>query len=154
MGDFVNYEIKSVSDHWAFGSFWLYGVPTGWSVYPITYGDKQYVVELKICSSTPKGITEVVACIYDYGKENKLFKKHKRDKVFSECVSSMIADLLEAETRISEQEKRISRRENWLLILPQIMNNLFQRYELEKQRNEAHQEILANVERWDAIIDK
>lgn len=125
----------------------LPGIPIGWSFYPITYINDQYVVELRVVSNVPKVENlRVDCCIYEYGVENKLFKKHRRKRIFREPISVVSIE----ENKIINIERAT---ENEIkMYTPQIIAYIFQQYELAKQHNKDISKKIAESKNWDGVI--
>lgn len=143
----MNFEMRKIKGHWIAGRFDLIGFPAGWSFYPITYKDKQYIVELKVNTHTFR--TEelkVNGRIFNYGEEYKLFRKHKRNCIFSEDISVISLD----------NNKKINIRhatdEEIKMYLPQIIKNIFQRYEFNAQQLEENSRRLSEAGKWNGVV--
>ena len=67
----MNYKIEKLIPFWVAGSLNMMGLQTGWSVYPIKYKEKQYVVDVKLDESNiPNEIIKAVCCVYEYGEKS------------------------------------------------------------------------------------
>lgn len=135
----MNYKVEKIDAFWEI--LYTNARCTGWSVYPLQYKEKQYVVDIKRYED--KFYFNSCYCyIYEYGEEKKLFKKHKRNMVFWDDITNL------KDYNISYISDETFRR-----LLPQIMKDIFVKFEqYEKQKSEIAKEII-EAEKWNGIIE-
>ena len=143
------YQMEKIKSHWVSNSFTLIRLHIGWSFYPITYKDNQYVVEFITCTNvmSVKNI-KVIGTIYEYGVENKLFRKYKRNRVFSDNFSVIFIDNNKSIDLRDAKDNEIK------MYLPQIISSVFQRYEFDKQEKKDIAEKIYEVEKWNGVIEE
>lgn len=143
------YKMKPIKTHWIAGNFFFIGLTAGWSFYPITYGKRQYVVELRFPTNIQRivAIEETQYIIYKYSK-NRLFAGHRGKRVFSDSFTSI---------QVSESKSIhpcYLSKDVLKIYLPQIMKIVFQQYEAAEQFREELKKKVAEAEKWDGVVRK
>lgn len=147
----IAYEMRKIKSNWVANRFSLIREHIGWSFFPITYNGCQYVIEFVIHSNVAK-IEDVkfICNIYEYGIENKLLRKHRRNRVYNDdCTIISISDDKLIDMRklnMRETEEKLK------MYLPQIMSNIFHSYELEKKERANIIEKISATKKWDGVI--
>lgn len=143
-----NINMDNLKTHCYAGQFSLLRYQIGWSFYPITFRGKKYVVDLRLKYKDYQGDIKTICSIFDYGEERKLFRKHRRNKLWTHDVSviKLDNDISLILTYTSAEELKLH--------LPKIMKAIFKEYEADIQRKTEEELIITNnMNEWDGVID-
>lgn len=138
-----NVKIERIRTHWVGIAPILIGEQIGWSIYPITYKNRPYVVDLKLDMRNLKSVEDMhtLCCIYEYGEDKKIFRKHKRKMVWIKDITIV---------RINDKTINLSKstEDELLMIIPELMKIIFEKYEIDK----IHENSIKSNMNWDGIV--
>lgn len=123
-----------------------------WRVYPITYKEKRYVVELRahVFVGREKTIygmieeTKISCDIYEYNATKKILRGHRGRRVWYGDVTKLQID--------EGRELFLPRttKDEFVLYLPQIIKAVFEKYETSQNMKLRVQE----AEKWDGVVGR
>lgn len=142
-GNKVN--IKKLYNKWPLSSH--FAMLCGFSVFPITYNSKQYVVDFKISLNAFDAYGNVIGKIYEYSENKRLFKGNRGKLIHKTDVTEL--KLVNGKNiRIDEISY-----ETFVCNLKEIIEFVFLKYKKEKTEQERINILFNAAKQWDGVIE-
>ena len=122
-----------------------------WTVYPVTYHDNRYVVELSF--SYGKELYHMpaefrVKCyIHTYSEKRLLFRQHKKSQVWCGMISTFVKLGNNAYLSLRNLDDN-----DFLLHLPEILKDIFRQYANYEYEQKKSRDAFTSTESWDGVI--
>lgn len=124
----------------------------GYSFHPITYKKQAYIVDFEIRLDAFPGATaslddaELLAHIYPYQEKFNLFTGHKGKKLYTTEINRIIL----SDEKV--HDLRRTSKDTLKIHLPEIMQNIFNRWERAMQTQEETKAAVKAAEAWDGVV--
>lgn len=126
----------------------VYETPTSdWTIYPVTYQGKQYVIDVLYYKALISSKTVVAFFIYEYASTEIPIRGHRRKNIFNTEVETFTLDdgsIIDA-LNIADNK--------FIELAPQIIRFAFHLYEVECTRSQQTETKVDTCLAWDGVVE-
>ena len=152
----MNYHMKNIDTYSCGGIFSLLSRCGGYTFRPITYKDTKYVVDFAVILCRPATASttlddaindaKVIARIYKHREKHNFFFGFKGAEVYETDITLLtVKDCQELDLRRTKED-------DLKIHLLEIMQNIFYRWERDKQSQAEKQAAVKAAEAWDGVV--